>query len=99
MFRDVFRQLDNTLVGQEYLLAEGFSVLDIAWFIYANRLILTGYPIGRLHSNLGAWYHRLAKFSEIAKEVALPPPVKEKFDATRAQHLADGVHLEAVVGL
>lgn len=98
-FRDVFTQLDNTLAGQEYLLAEGFSVLDIAWFIYANRLILTGYPIGRLHSNLGAWYHRLAKFSEIAKEVALPPPVKEKFDATRAQHLAEGVHLEAVVGL
>ena len=98
-FRDVFTQLDNTLAGQEHLLAEGFSVLDIAWFIYANRLILTGYPIGRLHSTLGAWYDRLAKIPEIAKEVALPLPVKEKFDATRAQHLAEGVHLEAVVGL
>ncbi len=98
-FRDIFAQLDNTLAGQDYLLAEGFSVLDIAWFISVNRLILTGYPIGRLHSKLGAWYDRLAKMPEIAKEVALPPRVKEKFDATRAQHLADGVHLEAVVGL
>jgi glutathione S-transferase len=98
-FRDVFAEFDNTLADQEFLLAEGFSVLDIAWFIYANRLIFTGYPIGRLHRKLGAWYDRLAKISEIAKEVVLPPPVKKKFDATRAQHLADGVHLEAVVGL
>ena len=98
-FRDVFTELDNTLADQEFLLAEGFSVLDIAWFVYANRLMLTGYPIGRLHPKLGAWYDRLAKISEIAKEVVLPPPVKKKFDATRAQHLADGVHLEAVVGL
>ena len=98
-FRDVFTELDNTLADQEFLLAEGFSVLDIAWFIYANRLILTGYPIGRLHSKLGAWYDRLAKISDIAEEVVLPLPVKKKFDATRAQHLADGVHLEAVVGL
>ena len=98
-FRDVFTELDNILADQEFLLAEGFSVLDIAWFIDANRQILTGYPIGRLHSNLGAWYDRLAKIPEIAKEVALPLPVKEKFDAIRAQHFADGVHLEAVVGL
>ncbi len=98
-FRDVFTKLDNTLADQEFLLAEGFSVLDIAWFVYANRLMLTGYPIMRLHPKLGAWYDRLAKISEIAKEVVLPPPVKKKFDATRAQHLADGVHLEAVVGL
>ena len=74
-------------------------MLDIAGFIYANRLILAGYPIGRRHSNLGVWYDRLAKIPEIPKEAVLRPPVKEKFDATRVQRLADGAHLEGVVGL
>ena len=98
-FRKVFSELDESLTDQEYLLADGLSVLDIAWFIYCNRLSLAGYPIARLHPNLGAWYARLEAMPEIAKEIALPPPVKEKFDATRAQHVEQGVHLEVVAGL
>ena len=98
-FRKVFGELDETLADQEYLLSDGLSVLDIAWFIYANRLTLAGYPIARLHPNLDAWYARMEQMPEIAREIALPPPVKEKFDATRAQHLEDGVNLEAVAGL
>ena len=98
-FRKVFSELDATLADQDYLLTDGLSVLDIAWFIYANRLTLAGYPIARLHPNLGVWYARMEEMPEIAREITLPPPVKEKFDATRAQHVADGVNLEAVAGL
>ena len=98
-FRTIFGELDATLADREFLLPDGLSVLDIAWFIYANRLTLAGYPVARLHPHMGAWYARMAAMPEIAREIALPPPVKEKFDATRARHVADGVNLEAVVGL
>ena len=73
--------------------------MDIAWFIYVNRLGLAGYPIGRLHPNLGKCYERIEQMREIAKDIELPPPVRKKFVATRAQHLAEGMHLEAVAGL
>ena len=98
-FRSIFNELDGILGNQQYLLTEGLSVLDIAWFIYANRLGLAGYPIGRLHPNLGKWYERMEQMPEIAKEIELPPPVRENFAATRAEHLAEGMHLEAVAGL
>ncbi len=98
-FRKVFGDLDDRLADREYLLGDSLSVLDIAWFIYANRLSLAGYPVARLHPNMGEWYARLESMPEIKKEITLPPPVKEKFDATRAEHVAAGVHLEAVAGL
>ncbi|MEC7489856.1 MAG: glutathione S-transferase family protein [Pseudomonadota bacterium] len=98
-FRQAFDDLDARLDGQEYVLGDTLSVIDIAWFIYANRLTLAGYPIAKLHPNMGAWYARLKEIPAIKKEITLPPPVKEKFDATRAQHLAEGVNLEAVAGL
>ena len=59
------------------LLPDGLSVLDIAWFIYANRLTLAGYPIARLHPNLGAWYARLEEMPEIAREITLPRPLRK----------------------
>jgi glutathione S-transferase len=98
-FRKVFGELDGRLDGQDYVLGDTLSVLDIAWFIYANRLTLAGYPIAKLHPHMGAWYARMEAMPEIEKEITLPPPVKEKFDATRAQHVAEGVNLEAVAGL
>ena len=98
-FRKIFGELNDRLDGQEYLLGDSMSVLDIAWFIYANRLTLAGYPIAKHHPKLGAWYARIEEIPAIKKEITLPPPVKEKFDATRAQHVAEGVHLEAVAGL
>ena len=75
------------------------SVLDIAWCIYANRLMLAGYPLAKLHPNLGAWYDRISAMPEVAKEIELPPPVKAAFDATRAKHVAEGVNLEVVAAL
>ncbi len=98
-FRKVFSELDARLDGREYVLGDALSVLDIAWFIYANRLTLAGYPVARLHPNMGAWYARMENIPAIEKEITLPPPVKEMFDATRAQHVAQGIHLEAVAGL
>ena len=45
-------------------------MLDIAWFIYAFRLSLAGYPFERLHPRVGAWVEKLRARPEFAKEIA-----------------------------
>ena len=47
-FRVEFAMLDKRLAQHSYLLGQDLTVLDIAWFIYAHRLSLAGYPFARL---------------------------------------------------
>ena len=97
-FRTEFDMLDQRLADGPYLLGEVLSVLDIAWFIYANRLALAGYPIARLHPRVGAWLGKLGARPEFAKEVAAPPEVEERIKATRRAHAQAGKSLEMVAG-
>jgi glutathione S-transferase len=69
-FRAEFDVLDRRLATQPYLLGNDLSVLDIAWFIYAYRLELAGYPFARLHPHVNVWKGRLAGWPEFSKEVA-----------------------------
>ena len=97
-FRAELDALDQRLAKQPYLLGGSLSALDIAWFIYANRLILAGYPIARLHPRVGAWFDKLAERPEFAKEVAMPPEAEERIKATRRAHAEAGKSLEMVAG-
>ena len=97
-FRAEFDALDRRLAKQPYLLGDSLGVLDIAWFIYANRLALAGYPIARLHPRVGAWLDKLAARPEFAKEVVMPPEVEERIKATRRAHALAGKSLEMVAG-
>ena len=97
-FRTEFEALDRRLTAQPYLMGEGLSVLDIAWFIYANRLALGGYPMARLHPRVAAWLGKLAARPEFAKEVAMPPEVTARLQATRRAQEAAGKTLELVAG-
>jgi glutathione S-transferase len=97
-FRAAFDELDRRLARQPYLLGDAPSVLDIAWFIYVNRLALAGYPFARLHPRVQAWFGQLHTRPEFAKEVQLAPPLAERFDATRRAHAEAGKSLEAVAG-
>ena len=54
-------------------MGDTLSVLDIAWFIYAHRLSLAGYPFARLHPFVNVWVDRLRARPEFAREVAMPP--------------------------
>ncbi len=98
-FRAELDALDQRLARQPCLLGGSLSVLDIAWFIYANRLALAGYPIARLHPRVGALFETLAERPEFAKEVAMPPAAKERIEATRRAHAQAGKSLEMVAGL
>ena len=97
-FRVEFDALDLRLGQSSYLLGEALSVLDIAWFIYANRLSLGGFPIARLHPRVHAWMTRLAARPEFAREIASPPQITARIEATRRAHAEAGKSLEAVAG-
>ena len=98
-FRAEFEALDRALAQKPYLMGDDLSVLDIAWFIYAYRLSLAGYPLARLHPRVSAWFEKLRARPEFAKEVAMPPEVVQRLEATRAAHAAAGKSLEMVAGL
>jgi glutathione S-transferase len=98
-FRAAFDELERRLAGQPYLMGEALSVVDIAWFIYVNRLALAGYPVARLHPRLQAWFAGLRERREFSGEIALAPALEEQFAATRRAHTQAGKSLELVASL
>ena len=97
--REALDDMDRRLATQPYLLGDNLTVLDIAWFIYVDRLSLAAYPYARLHPHVGEWFAKLMRRPEFAKEIQLPAPVSERFDATRREHARAGKSLEMVAGL
>ena len=98
-FRAEFDALEKRLAQQPYLMGDAPSVLDIAWFIYAHRLALAGYPFARLHPRVLAWKDKLGARPEFANEIATPPEAKARMDAARQAQVQAGKTLELVAGL
>jgi glutathione S-transferase len=98
-FRAEFEALDRRLGHQPYLMGDALSVLDIAWFIYAHRLSLAGYPFARLHPRVNAFLETLRLRPEFAKEIATTAEFDRRLDATRKAQLQAGKTLEMVAGL
>jgi glutathione S-transferase len=97
-FRAEFDALEQRLASARYLMGDALSVLDIAWFIYAHRLSLGGYPLARLHPRVDAWKQRLGTRQEFAREIAMPDDARVRLEATHRAHAAAGKTLEAVAG-
>jgi glutathione S-transferase len=97
-FRTEFAALDQRLAQLPYLMGESLGVLDIAWFIYAHRLSLAGYPFKRLHPRVHAWVERLRARPEFAREIAMPPETKARIEAARSAQVQAGKTLELVAG-
>ena len=83
-FMIAFQGLEAELADSSYLFGGQKSVLDIAWLVYAHRLVLAGYPLQRLHPRLHHWLTDLARQPAVAPEIALPPPVAEAVAARAA---------------
>jgi ganglioside-induced differentiation-associated protein 1 len=98
-FQIEFEALDKILRSNAYLFGNALSVLDIAWFIYVNRLSLCGYPLQRWHPILSAWFERLAQCPEFKKEIAVAPQLLGNIAAVRAYDLQAGRTLELIAGL
>ncbi len=97
-FRAEFDALDKQLAQHPYLMGDTLSVLDIAWFIYAHRLSLAGYPLARLHPRFSTWVEKLRALPEFSKEIAMPPESVTQLEATRCVQTQAGKTLETVAG-
>lgn len=98
-FRAEFDQLERRLSFQSQLMGGTLTVLDIAWFIYVNRLVVAGYPVAQLHPRLHAWFLALMARPEFAAEVALPAGLARHVEHTHAGNVAAGTTLAAVAHL
>ncbi|MEM9880591.1 MAG: glutathione S-transferase family protein [Pseudomonadota bacterium] len=98
-FHAAFAGFDAHLANHSFLLGDRLSVIDIAWYIYAVRLIHASYPLHRLHKHVGAWFDGLNAKPEFSKEVQMPPPMIAARDAMHAQQKRAGTTLELVAGL
>lgn len=95
-FADTLNDFEGALSTAEYLLGSHVSLVDIAWYIYARRLIAAGYHLHARHPLVGAWYNRLhanPNFREEVPEGGLPLMI------TRVLHVAQkmrGTTLERI---
>ncbi len=97
-FRAAFDDLEARLAEGPYLLGDALSVLDVAWFVYAYRLTLAGYPLARLHARVDEWFARLQERPEFMQEVAMPQDLQEKIAANRRRQEQDRTTLSEVAG-
>jgi len=97
-FRDAFSEIEERLGDNSYLLGDDLTLLDIAWFIYTDRLMLAGYPVSTLHPRIGQWFERLSKRPEFAKEIAMPDEVKEMIATARSEQEKAGKTLSQIAG-
>ena len=83
-FRLEFDKLNRQLEQHRYLLGDSLSVLDIAWFVYGQRLSLAGYPFERLHPRTDDFLKELNAKQEFAREVAPSQELSARLKEIRA---------------
>ena len=72
-FRAEFDALENPLAQHPYLLGRDLSVLDIAWFIYAHRLLSRRLSVRAVTSAARRLRPKLRAKPEFGNEIATPP--------------------------
>jgi glutathione S-transferase len=98
-FRAALDELDQKLIGAAYLMGAEFSILDIAWVIYLNRLVRCGYPLERLHPAVNSWFWPLRELPEVASEIGVPPDVQKAVEVNHQQQKKTETTLIDVAGL
>jgi glutathione S-transferase len=96
-FRRVYERFDRDLESNSYLLGDAPTLLDIAWFIYTDRLTAAGYPFQRLHPNVSDWFQRLSAMDAFAKEVSPPPAMRLVLAAMAAWQRITGRTLNQLI--
>ncbi len=96
-FRTAFDELETRLNTQTFLFGNEMTVVDIAWFIYVDRLTLAGYPFARLHPHLTSWFAMLSEQPPFARERKVSGRLGARIENMRRGRLAQT--LEDVVQL
>ena len=98
-FSTAFNDLDRRLASNSYCFGDKLSIIDIAWFVYASRLHLGGYPFERLHPHVHAWRKSLVGDDRFAREVRLEDGVQSMIARNHADWIQAGNTLADVAGL
>ena len=99
-FRRSFEDLDRRLGAARYIFGAQMSMVDIAWFIYVNRLILCGLSRWRDCIPIWfAWFRLLRDRPEFAREIEVPPEIRKAVDENHRRQRAAGTTLIDVAGL
>jgi len=70
-FKAAFDRLEARLQTSEWLIGSRLSVLELAWFISMNRVVMGGYPL-QIHPRLNTLYHKLLRRAAFAEESKTP---------------------------
>ena len=90
--------MNKRLARHPFVLGESLTVLDIAWFIYAHRLSLAGYPFARLHPRVNEFLAKLRARPEFAQEITTSPEFDARLKDTQAAQSQVGKTLQSVAG-
>ena len=92
---NAFTKVDAALGTSRHILGEAVTMVDIAWLVYAQRLIHAGYPIDDLYPNMAKWRTQLMRHPDIAGELEMPDGLcamiaqRQRFLADTGQMLVD----------
>ncbi|MFL2546768.1 MAG: glutathione S-transferase family protein [Candidatus Rariloculaceae bacterium] len=95
-FRNTLDELEEILEKRDFLFDDTLTLLDVAWFIYVNRLRLVSYPIDKLHPRVDAWLERLKIQPAFAKEAVVPDQVQTELAERRVRESNEGRSLSQV---
>jgi glutathione S-transferase len=70
-FRAAFDDLENKLQTSDFIMGNSLTVVDVAWAVYVNRLVLCGYPLKRMHPALMHWYDQICVIPEFRAELVM----------------------------
>lgn len=97
-FRSALDEIEERLSSASWLVGEALSVVDIAWFIYVNRLERCGYPVRRLHPAVASWLEGLRARPEFAGEVRMPAELDRAVAENQRHQRETGATLVDVAG-
>ena len=98
-FHSAFTDFDSRLAEAPYLLGRDLSLVDIAWFVYATRVVSTGYPLADLHPRVDRWFHGLAGRPEFAGEVVPTLPIRVAATLMQIHARLTGRTLRRIAGI
>ena len=68
-FNAALNRFELILSEHEHLAGDQQSVIDIAWYVYARRLLAARYPLATSHPAVHRWFQRLHAQPEYREEV------------------------------
>ena len=68
-------KLEKKLCENKYILNDNLSILDVAWFISINRIIIAGFPVKYNYPNIKAWFQMLSDDKSFSTEVKGNMPI------------------------